>query len=289
MEARTQATHARRRLVRWRTLVAIGGVALAAAAAMGALRADPRVASVEAIFPTADRLPANLLRFYVVFSAPMSSGEARTRLRLVDREGRPVSGAFLELEEELWDPTGRRLTVLLDPGRIKRGLRANLESGAPLVEGRGYRLEIDAAWRDGRGVAMARGASKPFTVVAADRTTPQIAEWEMTAPPAGTRLPVVVRFPEPLDRALLASAVGVEDGAGEPVEGTIDVTDAERRWTFTPAKPWQAGVHQLRIGAELEDVAGNSLRRLFDADLRQAVRSDMASVLRRPFTVRPAS
>jgi hypothetical protein len=244
------------------------------------------VAHVEAIFPSADRLPANLLRFYIVFSAPMSSGEAHTRLRLVDDRGRTVSRAFLELEEELWDPSGRRLTVLLDPGRIKRGLRANLESGAPLVEGRGYRLEIDAAWRDAQGRPLASGHAKAFRTIAADRTSPDVGAWAVAPPVPGTRAALIVRSPEPLDRALLASALTIVDPQGKVVEGAIDVPPGEREWRFTPRARWAWGRHELRVAAELEDVAGNNLRRLFDVDLsRAAAAPDGPPFRTRIFTV----
>lgn len=185
----------------------------------------------------------------------MSAGEAHARLRLVDEGGNTVGGAFLELEEELWDPSGRRLTVLLDPGRIKRGLRANLESGAPLAEGRGYRLEVDAAWRDARGRPLGRGYTKRFRAGAADRTSPDVASWALAPPVPGTRAPLVLLFPEPLDRALLASALAVVDPQG-------------------------------RVAAELEDVAGNNLRRLFDVDLsRAAAARDGPPFSVRPFTI----
>src|SRR6185436_10043517 len=78
---------------------------------------------VENIYPTEERVPANLLRMYIVFTAPMSISQSASHLRLVDENGQTVSGAFLQLEEELWDPGRRRLTVLFDPGRVKRGLR----------------------------------------------------------------------------------------------------------------------------------------------------------------------
>jgi hypothetical protein len=241
---------------------------------------------VEAVFPTADWLPANLLRFYIVFSAPMSSGEAHTRLRLVDDRGRTVSGAFLELEEELWDPSGRRLTVLLDPGRIKRGLRANLESGAPLVEGRGYRLEVDAAWRDAEGRPLARGHAKAFRAIAADRTSPDVGAWALAPPVPGTRAAFIVLFADPLDRALVASALTVVNPQGQVVDGAIEVAAGEREWRFTPTAPWALGRHELRVATELEDVAGNNLRRLFDVDLsRAAAAPDGPPFRTRVFTV----
>jgi len=57
---------------------------------------------------------------------------------------------------------------------------------------------------------------------------------------------------------------------GTRVPGAIDVAPGERTWLFTPEQPWQAGAYDLEISTVLEDVAGNSLRRVFDADLLRA-------------------
>ncbi len=53
----------------------------------------------------------------------MSRGEAYRRIHLLDADGKPIERAFLELGEELWDPDGKRFTLFIDPGRIKRGLK----------------------------------------------------------------------------------------------------------------------------------------------------------------------
>jgi hypothetical protein len=42
------------------------------------------------------------------------------------------------------------------------------------------------------------------------------------------------------------------------------VDHAEQRWSFMPASAWRATVHRLEVDTELEDLAGNNLRRLFD-------------------------
>ena len=49
-------------------------------------------------------LPANELKLYIYFSAPMSRGEAWKHIHLLDDAGKPVPLAFLELDQELWDP-----------------------------------------------------------------------------------------------------------------------------------------------------------------------------------------
>jgi hypothetical protein len=101
-----------------------------------------RSAVVDGIFPSSDALPENLLRFYVHFSAPMQSGGVQDHIVLLGSDGQPVVAAFLDLTTELWDPAMRRLTVLLDPGRTKRGMGTNIELGAPLRQGDHYTLVI---------------------------------------------------------------------------------------------------------------------------------------------------
>src|SRR5262249_33960030 len=78
---------------------------------------------VEKIYPSGDKLPENQLRFYLHFSAPMSRHDAYTHVKLLDEKGKEVASPFLELGEELWDPAGKRFTLLLHPGRVKRGLK----------------------------------------------------------------------------------------------------------------------------------------------------------------------
>ena len=108
---------------------------------------------VRAVYPSADLLPENLLKFYLHFSAPMSRGEVYRRTRLLDGSGKSVEMAFLELEQELWDAEGKRLTILFDPGRIKRG------PGAPSGTGTCARARQTLSFGDRPRLARCRGAS----------------------------------------------------------------------------------------------------------------------------------
>ncbi len=56
------------------------------------------------------------------------------RVRRCD-QGRAIVDPFVEIEQELWDASGKRLTVLFDPGQVKRGLRRHNKSG-PAADGR---------------------------------------------------------------------------------------------------------------------------------------------------------
>ena len=123
------------------------------------LQSRPRPAGstyVEQLYPTADVLPENLLKLYVHFSAPMARGDAYDSIQLLDQGGKPVEAPFLTLDQELWDPEMRRLTLLFDPGRVKRDLLPNRDVGAPLVPGRSYTLVVAERFRDAGASGCAR-------------------------------------------------------------------------------------------------------------------------------------
>ncbi len=241
------------------------------------------------IYPTASMVPMNLLKMYVHFSAPMRFGEAYQHIHLRTSAGEVVPDAILEVLEELWDPERRRLTLLFDPGRIKRDLEPNLTLGLPLRDGESYVLEIDEGWRDGSGRPLAEGFSKAFSVGAADRASPDTDTWTVGAPAAGSRDPLEIVFPEPMDRALLDRLITVLTDRGERVEGRIEVTDHETVWRLTLDRPWDAGSYVIDVHADLEDLAGNNLAHLFDVDLSRDVRlSEVEARARLPFEVRRA-
>jgi hypothetical protein len=227
----------------------------------------PRTTRVAGIHPSFPTLPSNLLRWYVEFSAPMEAGNALAHVHLLDESGREVAGAFLALDQELWDPERRRVTLLFDPGRVKRGVRTNVESGAPLVAGRRYRLVIDDRWPDGNGAALASGAELAFDVSPADRQSPDPDRWRLTPPAAGGRTALRVAFGEPLDHALAARLLSVYDALGTRVAGAAELAANDSVWLFVPERPWRGGEYTLRVDTALEDIAGNSVARVFDADL----------------------
>jgi hypothetical protein len=219
------------------------------------------VTRIDHIYPSTDSLPANTLKLYIYFSAPMRRGEAWRHIQLLDENGAPVELPFLEIDQELWDPSNTRLTVLFDPGRIKRGLLPLNESGPNIQEGRRYTLSIAREWLDANGSPLAAPFTKPFHVVADEREPVDPAKWRIEAPAAGTSGPLTVTFPRPLDYALLQRTISV---AG--VAGKIAIARNETEWRFTPDGLWKPGAYVLTVDTSLEDLAGNRVGRAFDVD-----------------------
>jgi hypothetical protein len=251
---------------------------------------------VVAIYPSGRVLPENLLRCYVQFSAPMSQGNSYAHLHLRDdTTGADVAEPFLELPQELWSSDGTRLTLLLEPGRVKRDLVPREQLGPILVAGRNYTLRVDTDWPDVDGRPLAANVQKQFRAGKPESNQLDPRSWKIDPPTAGTRQTLSVRFPHPLDHAMLEHVLRVERvkvGSPPPaalteVTGTVHIADEETRWIFEPAEPWAAGRYVLAVAAQLEDPAGNNLGRPFELDLKQPSTATTAPrVMRIEFEVR---
>lgn len=242
-----------------------GSIATAFFPAKSGYKAES-ITKVAQVYPTTGVWPANTLKLYIQFSGPMKEGVAWSHIHLLDDAGQPVVKPFVEIDQELWDPAGTRLTVLFDPGRIKRGLLDNKVEGPPLVEGRKYTLKIDKDWPDAASASLVEGYEKTFTVGPAVRETVDAKAWKVTAPARNQAL--VIAFPRPMDNALIRKAITVRSD-GKPVPGKIVLQDQETRWVFIPDHTWLPGAYQIHVDgttAGVADLAGNLLGRLFDMD-----------------------
>ena len=234
--------------------------------------AQPRKSSppttVVSVFPSANVLPENVLKFYIHFSASMSRGEAYQRVHLM-RGNTEVPTPFLELGEELWDSEQKRFTLFVHPGRIKKGLKPREESGAPMVDGHDYVLRIDGDWLDAQQKPLREPFVKKFRVAFADEVQPDPKSWKIVPPKANSRSSVTVTLDEPLDHSLLSRVIRVLDASKSEVAGTVSVRELEKVWSFEPKEPWMPGQYTLAIASTLEDLAGNNLARPFETKERQ--------------------
>jgi hypothetical protein len=248
--------------------------------------AKGEAARVTNVFPSTDRLPENQLKFYLHFSAPMARGNVYRHIKLLDERGKEVDLPFLELDEELWDGRQQRLTLFCDPGRIKRGLKPREEVGPVLEEGKRYTLVVDAALRDANGNPLKESFRKAFRALPPDDTQPNPKTWRLQAPGAGTKDPLVVTFPKPLDHALSERLLWVIDGQGRKIAGMVGIGALETAWNFTPAEAWPAGRYHLVADTRLEDLAGNSIARPFEVDVFHPVQREVKTeTVQVPFEV----
>jgi hypothetical protein len=246
-------------------------------ARFGGVPVPPRAPTtrVLAVMPGAQVWPENVLKLYVTFSAAMRIGVAWDNLRIRDQSGAVMGGMFVEIDQELWDPSGRRLTVLFDPGRIKRGLVDNINEGPALAVGGRYTLEIDATWRDATGGQLVESFARRVTVAAPLRAPIDPSAWRLT-PPARPTDPLIVDFDRPLDAALASRAITVRrDGAMVPCDAELERD--ETRLVFNPHHPWRSGRYSVHAADILEDICGNRIGRPFDIDAKDPAQKAMVA------------
>jgi hypothetical protein len=244
---------------------------------------------VTQIYPSADVLPENQLRFYIYFSGPMARGEAYQHVRLLAADGNVVAFPFIEIGEELWDAGARRLTIFVEPGRIKKGLKPRDDLGPVLEDGLYYTLHIDRTWKDASGQPLQADFNKRFRAGPAVDGAIDPAEWKIKPPASGSRDVLTIAVPRPLDHALLLRTILVVDSENKRVAGNVSVGDNERRWEFLPNSLWTTGKYQLVVDTTLEDLAGNRIGQPFEVEqIGAAEKNARPDTVRIPFVVAPA-
>src|SRR5262252_10632856 len=211
-------------LCRW-----VGATALAVA--LGCSHAGQPAPRVVLVQPSSNEVPANLLRLSIGFAAQVE-GPLLPRLSLWRANGRQVEAPFLE--QELWSPSGKILTVMMHPGRVKTGLKARDEKGPILSAGDDVALALD-------GVVIKRWSVGP-----ADEIGPIVSAWRVSPVRVDSKQPLVVV----LDRAIDgrdSDYLAIADVRDRRVAGRAQLTDGERTWTFTPNAPWRPGVYKLVV------------------------------------------
>jgi hypothetical protein len=235
----------------------------------GAAQGATRVVLVQ---PSTAEVPANLLRVSIEFAAPVE-GPVLPRLALSHTDGRLVEQPFLQ--QELWSPDGKILTLLLHPGRVKTGLNAREEMGPILAAGDDVVLALD-----GRPV-------RRWRVRPADVNGPRSSAWKLSPVKAGSKQALVVALDRPID-GREADYLAIADSHNRRIDGRAQLTDGERVWTFTPRGAWRAGAYKLVARGTLEDPAGNRLGGHFETAIDTPPGSPVDAVIDFVVGSRPA-
>jgi hypothetical protein len=232
------------------------------------------------VYPTADVLPANHLKFYVYFSQPMRGGQAMfEQFAILDEDGKEVYDPWLH--DEIWDEKENCLIIYIHPGRIKWGIILRELLGPVLLPEKRYTFVIRGAILDAEGRPMGKDYVKKFRTTAEDRKRIAVDDWKLTSPVAGTREPVELRFATSIDHRSLGRLLSILDASGQRVAGAVEIGKDEKTWAFRPERPWANQEYRVTVDPGLEDVAGNTPRRPFDLDLKAPPLP--APTLERPF------
>lgn len=241
------------------------------------------VAAVQSVWPLADTLPENLLKFYINFSQPMQQGDVLQYITLVKDGKDTLKNVFLDLQQELWSNDDRVLTLWLDPGRIKRDLQPNQLLGPPLEAGHQYTLVIDSNWRTADGVTLQSSFSKKFSTKQRDDKSPDVSKWDFYLAPEECPL-VIVNLREPMDARLVPEMIRVFNADSVELDGYRGFAHGDSVFAFQPTKALVKGNYYIQVDPKLEDIAGNNLMRPFDNDITKKSSSNV--ITRKSFRIK---
>ena len=214
-----------------------------AAETTGSARAAPSVR----VFPSAVTVSQRLLRISLFFASPQDDSIANDA-RIRAQDGTFAFHPFAD--PPLWSPDHKTLTLLLDPSRQKLGL----------ADHRAYGFVLGARQR--AQLLLGSRVVKTWDVTEGSCPTLDPARWVVAPVRAGSREPLTVRFPAPID-ILSRNFVAVAAPDGTRVVGTGRLEGFERTWSFVPAVAWRLG-DRLAVHPRLENPCGDEVGEPFE-------------------------
>lgn len=229
------------------------------------LKQQPMVRVVK-VYPSTGQVPANLLKFTILFSGPMRQSKTIFDLiELVGPEGKPVEDPWRRTE--IWNDDDTRLTLWFHPGRVKLGVNLREQLGPPLEPGQAYTLKICDEILDASGNKLAMLFEKKFIAGPEVRIRLDVNNWVISPPAPRTKDALKIVFPYAIDPYLFAREVRVSGPTGKIIAGKPSMGSGEKSWQFIPDESWPLGEYTIFVGSEVADLAGNTISRPFEVNL----------------------
>ncbi|WP_109300871.1 hypothetical protein [Aquimarina sp. AU474] len=225
--------------------------------------------TVTSVYPSAKKIPANILKWYIQFSEPINETWVYKHVQFRNAQGDTLSRAALALNNALVSDDGKLLTIWVEPGRQKRDLIPNKQLGAVFETGKSYTLWIQKTLKNKDGTPMQNDYVHYFEIEKADRKQPEITTWTVDTPMPNSISDLTVHCNESLDYGSIIHSLAIQDKNGKEVMGTWTLQNAETILSFTPLLPWIADTYKIICNSRIEDLAGNNLERMFDQNIEK--------------------
>jgi len=215
---------------------------------------------VTAFIPNLKEVPANLLRFYVYFSAPMGADNPYDHITIQDKEGNMLDKPFVIVPEGLWNIDRTRLTLLLHP--IQEMGQEDV-IGDVLLAGNSYTLKIKTDWKGASGQPLKENFTQTINASNPLRGAMNINIWALSAETNSIGILKVITD-HPLDQPLAKRMLFIRNDKGQILPSRVEFDNAEQLkilWKLDGSKSLE-----LLIDPRLEDVCGNTPHYAFDLD-----------------------
>lgn len=218
---------------------------------------------VISFIPKLEEVPANLLRFYVYFSAPMSLQNPYDFITIIDKSGKELVDPFVIIPEGLWNINHTRLTLLLHPGRVKEGVGPNMALGDVLKVGNSYTLKISKEWKGASGEPLKSSFTQTINATNPLERAMNINSWALRAERKNIGVLHVVTD-HPLDQPLAKRMLFIRGENDRILPSRVEFDSPEKfrlLWQLDDSEKLE-----MLIDPRLEDVCGNTPHYAFDLE-----------------------
>jgi hypothetical protein len=230
-------------------------------------------AYVEAVFPTSQNVPRNILFFHVKFSESMMHDiHGYENVRIIDNSGKELP--LVWRQRSYWLEDQKVLVLMIHPGKVKRGIDMEI----PFQIGETYTLEVLPDMRDVYGRLLTKPYHHQFTMTDEDYESPKVLFDLFKLPKVNSRKPLIMPFSEGMDHSSIVNGVKVYDTNGKLVAGIITWNENDQTFGFVPKGKWQSGQYQVIFEKKVCDFANNRLNRPFEMTEMEEVKKDEIKV-----------
>ncbi|SMP26816.1 hypothetical protein SAMN06264346_10967 [Chryseobacterium profundimaris] len=218
---------------------------------------------VKEIYPRDNKIPKNVLTFYVEFPVPMIEDESVYRyVNLLDENKKTLAHVWYNKARWISDKV---MMIMIHPGRVKKDISYYDNLGEIFTVSKKYYLEITDKIKPLNSNSKLIYFTKEFEIINPLNTCPKVLEDKLNNPKKNTFDKLKIAFDRPIDFFSAQIGISVKNYDSDiAFEGKIIPGSEDTEWYFVPAKPWTEKKYTLIFNKYLSDPSGNSLIKPFE-------------------------
>lgn len=234
---------------------------------------------VKEVFPRSNKIPKNILTFYIEFSQPMLEDESAFRYVNLYNENKEIV-PHVWLNKSRWI-SDKILMLMIHPGRVKRGIKYYDNLGDVFYVGKKYYLEITDKVKPLHKNSKVKSFTKGFEINYPTASCPKILKNKFSIPRRNSKEKLKIVFDKPMDLYSILGGISINIYNKDiNIQGKFIPGSDDTEWYFIPEKPWTEKKYTLIFNKYVSDPSGNGLIKPFETTkIKKSYTKDIVKVI----------